>query len=74
MKKSVIWLGIVSLFTDVSSEMIFSVFPIFFTVFLGPSYSFAFAATISLIAILFFASNKKTSRISATAVQKDRRI
>ncbi|MCX6774857.1 MAG: MFS transporter, partial [DPANN group archaeon] len=33
--KNVILLGLVSLFTDVSSEMIFSVFSIFFTIILG---------------------------------------
>ncbi len=35
--KNVIILGLVSLFTDVSSEMIFSVFSIFFTIILGAS-------------------------------------
>jgi MFS family permease len=35
--KNIFWLGIVSFLTDVSSEMIFSVFSIFFTVILGAS-------------------------------------
>lgn len=35
--KNIILLGIVSFFTDVSSEMIFSVFSIFFTIILGAS-------------------------------------
>lgn len=35
--KNIIFLGIVSLFTDISSEMIFSVFSIFFTIILGAS-------------------------------------
>lgn len=35
--KNVVSLGIVSLFTDISSEMIFSVFSIFFTIILGAS-------------------------------------
>jgi len=35
--KSVIFLGIVSLLTDISSEIIFSVFSIFFTIILGAS-------------------------------------
>jgi MFS family permease len=36
-EKDIIWLGIVSFLTDVSSEMIFSVFSVFFTVILGAS-------------------------------------
>lgn len=36
-KKEVVWLGIVSFLTDVSSEMIFSVFSVFFTVILQAS-------------------------------------
>lgn len=36
-KKEVVWLGIVSFLTDVSSEMIFSVFSIFFTTILAAS-------------------------------------
>ena len=35
--KNIIFLGIVSFFTDISSEMIFSVFSVFFTVILGAS-------------------------------------
>lgn len=35
--KAVYFLGLVSLFTDISSEMIFSVFSVFFTVILGAS-------------------------------------
>ena len=86
--KNIFLLGIVSLLTDISSEMIFSVFSIFFTVILGattallglvegfadfaassldyisgylwqinPSYSFVFAAIVSIAALIFFLSN-----------------